>query len=83
MDAPAAASASHGIIAGADDVTPVVLRAMHATPHPRLREVMAALVRHLHAFAREVRLTEDQPPDALEPKACLDCGQVCTTRRWP
>jgi protocatechuate 3,4-dioxygenase beta subunit len=29
-----------------------------ATPDPRLREVMQALVRHLHAFAREVRLTE-------------------------
>ncbi|MEA2947938.1 MAG: hydroxyquinol 1,2-dioxygenase, partial [Alphaproteobacteria bacterium] len=27
-------------------------------PDPRFREVMSALVRHLHAFAREVKLTE-------------------------
>jgi hypothetical protein len=39
-------------------VTDVVLDAMAEAPDPRLREVMASLVRHLHAFAREVRLTE-------------------------
>ena len=27
------------------------------TPDPRLKEIMDAAVRHLHAFAREVRLT--------------------------
>ncbi|MEU9380829.1 dioxygenase, partial [Streptomyces sp. NPDC048279] len=27
---------------------------------PRLGELMTALVRHLHAFSREVRLTEDE-----------------------
>src|ERR1700740_3122360 len=39
-------------------VTDVVLNAMAEAPDPRLREIMAALVRHLHSFAREVRLTE-------------------------
>ena len=34
--------------------------AMSRAPNPRLREVMAAFVRHLHAFAREVRLTQDE-----------------------
>jgi hydroxyquinol 1,2-dioxygenase len=29
-----------------------------ATPDARLREIMGSLVRHLHAFAREVRLSE-------------------------
>nr|WP_282572082.1 dioxygenase [Roseomonas acroporae] len=33
---------------------------MAATPDPRLREVTAALVRHLHAFVREVRPTEQE-----------------------
>ncbi|MDP4004462.1 dioxygenase [Methylobacterium sp. NEAU K] len=33
---------------------------MAGTPDPRLREITAALVRHLHAFAREVRLTEPE-----------------------
>jgi hydroxyquinol 1,2-dioxygenase len=33
---------------------------------PRLAELMTALVRHLHAFAREVRLTEDEWLTAVE-----------------
>jgi catechol 1,2-dioxygenase len=37
-----------------------VLDSLDATPDPRLREVLTALVRHLHAFAREVRLDEDE-----------------------
>jgi protocatechuate 3,4-dioxygenase beta subunit len=41
-------------------VTDKVLAAMRGAASPRLREVMAALVRHLHAFAREVRLTEEE-----------------------
>jgi catechol 1,2-dioxygenase len=42
------------------DLTAEVLRRLEATPDPRLREVMQSLVRHLHAFAREVRLTDDE-----------------------
>ncbi|MFI5778192.1 dioxygenase [Nocardia sp. NPDC051570] len=34
--------------------------ASFADAPPRLREVMGSLVRHLHAFAGEVRLTEDE-----------------------
>jgi Catechol dioxygenase N terminus len=41
-------------------LTDKVLAAMHGAANPRLREVMAALVRHLHAFAREVHLTEEE-----------------------
>jgi protocatechuate 3,4-dioxygenase beta subunit len=41
-----------------DGLTAEVLRRLEATPDPRLREVMLALVRHLHGFARQVRLTE-------------------------
>ena len=33
---------------------------MDGATSPRLREVIAALVRHLHAFARDVRLTEEE-----------------------
>ena len=33
---------------------------MGQTPDPRLKEIMAAAVRHLHAFAREVRLTPSE-----------------------
>ncbi|TPM22683.1 dioxygenase [Mesorhizobium sp. B2-3-5] len=33
---------------------------MSRTPDARLREVVAAFVRHMHAFAREVKLTEEE-----------------------
>jgi len=49
---------SNGIIEQLEDVTPAVLRAMAATDNARLRTVMEAFVRHLHAFAREVNPTE-------------------------
>lgn len=38
--------------------TAAVLEVMAQTPDPRLREIMTSLVRHLHAFAQEVRLTD-------------------------
>jgi catechol 1,2-dioxygenase len=43
-----------------EDLTEVVLAAMRRTADPRLREIMVSLVRHLHGFVREVRLTEDE-----------------------
>jgi catechol 1,2-dioxygenase len=43
-----------------DDLTDEVVTRLTATPSPRLREVMTALVRHLHAFAKEVRLTDEE-----------------------
>ncbi len=48
------------IIARQEDVTEAVLSAMHGAEDARLRTVMAAFVRHLHAFAREVQLTESE-----------------------
>ena len=51
---------SSGIIATSDDVTPTVLRAMSNAASPRLRTVAEAFVRHMHAFAREVNLTEGE-----------------------
>lgn len=43
-----------------DQLTDEVLARLDATPDPRLREVMQALVRHLHAFAKEVRLSDEE-----------------------
>ncbi|MBS0247972.1 MAG: catechol 1,2-dioxygenase [Proteobacteria bacterium] len=48
------------IIKSQADVTPAVLEAYSKIDDPRLREVVAALVKHLHAFAREVHLTEEE-----------------------
>src|SRR6476660_9473596 len=43
-----------------DDLTDEVVDRLARTPDPRLREVVTALVRHLHAFAKEVRLTDEE-----------------------
>lgn len=42
----------------ADQLTDEVCRRLENTPDPRMREVMQSLVRHLHAFAKEVQLTD-------------------------
>lgn len=54
------------IIERQEQVTDAVLSAMAETADPRLKEIMEALVRHLHAFAREVRLTEPEWEKAIE-----------------
>jgi catechol 1,2-dioxygenase len=46
------------IIERQEDVTAAVLHVMEQTSDPRLKEIMVSLVRHLHAFVREVRLSE-------------------------
>ena len=43
-----------------EDVTPVVVDAFKNTADPRVREILTALVKHLHAFARDVHLTEEE-----------------------
>lgn len=48
------------IIDKQEQVTSVVFDAMSRGPDARLREIMESLVKHLHAFAREVRLTEEE-----------------------
>src|SRR5258708_17569354 len=47
-----------GIIEKVEDVTPTVLRAIAGADNARLRTIAAAFVRHMHALAREVELTE-------------------------
>jgi hydroxyquinol 1,2-dioxygenase len=48
------------IIENQEHVTTAVLSELQRATNPRLKEVMSALVRHLHAFAREVKLTEEE-----------------------
>jgi protocatechuate 3,4-dioxygenase beta subunit len=60
-------------------ITDAVIEQMATTPDPRLREIMEAAVRHLHAFAREVNLT---PDEWLKGIAFLTAvGQACTPIR--
>jgi protocatechuate 3,4-dioxygenase beta subunit len=53
-------AASQGIIDNADAVTGMVQAAMRDTTDPRLKQILLALVRHSHAFLREVRLTDQE-----------------------
>lgn len=43
-----------------EDLTRDALAVMERTRDPRLREIMVSLVHHLHAFVRDVRLTESE-----------------------
>src|SRR6476660_5192390 len=58
-----------------DALTDEVVARLQATPDPRLREVMTALVRHLHAFAKEVRLTDDEWLAGV--RFLTETGQTC------
>jgi protocatechuate 3,4-dioxygenase beta subunit len=63
----------------ANAITDAVIKQMAETPDARLREIMEAAVRHLHAFAREVNLT---PEEWLKGIAFLTAvGQACTPYR--
>jgi protocatechuate 3,4-dioxygenase beta subunit len=57
-------------------VTDAVVEAVNRTEDPRLREILLALVRHLHGFVREVRMTEREFQDAVRIVAAL--GQKTT-----
>ncbi|GII24074.1 intradiol ring-cleavage dioxygenase [Planosporangium mesophilum] len=48
------------------DLVDRVLRSFDDCTDPRLKQVMQALVRHLHAFVREVRLTEEEWAKGIE-----------------
>lgn len=52
------------IIAREQDVTAAALAVMERTSDPRLRQIMVSLVKHLHGFVRDVRLTEKEFRDA-------------------
>jgi hypothetical protein len=59
-----------------EDVTPFVPCMLARTPDMRLRAVLMAASRHLHAFVREARPTE--PDFELAIRWLRDVGQACT-----
>jgi hydroxyquinol 1,2-dioxygenase len=62
-----------------ENVTEALMRVFDDTPDPRLKEIMRALVRSLHDFAREVRLTPEEWSCAMD--ALLRAGKVSDARR--
>ena len=63
----------------ADGLTDQVVERLAATPDPRLREVMQSLVRHLHAFATEVSLTDAEWMAGIQFLTAV--GQKCSDTR--
>jgi catechol 1,2-dioxygenase len=59
------------IIERQEQVTDAVVDAFQNIPDPRLREILIALVSHLHAFARDVHLTEEEFEKAVAYVAAL------------
>ncbi|SAK97500.1 intradiol ring-cleavage dioxygenase [Caballeronia arationis] len=49
-----------------DTLTATVTDSFSACPDPRTKEIITALVRHLHDFAREVRLTHEEWRHGIE-----------------
>ena len=60
-------------------LTEAVLAQMAATTDLRLREIMAAAVKHIHAFAREVSLTPEEWLYGI--KFMTEVGRACTPFR--
>ena len=70
------------IIENQKDVTNAVLAEIAALPMPGSSEIMSAFVRHLHDFAREVKLTEQefQAAVGLRRRASASTPTRATTR---
>lgn len=62
-----------------DTITQAVIARHAHAPDARLRDLMTSLVQHLHAFAREVRLTEDEWLGGI--RFLTDTGQLCSAQR--
>jgi hydroxyquinol 1,2-dioxygenase len=62
-----------------ETITQAVLDQMASTPNPRLKEIMASAVKHLHAFAKDVNLT---PAEWIKGIAFMTAvGKICTPAR--
>lgn len=61
------------------NVTDAVLARMGGAADPRFRTVMTALVRHLHAFVREVELTPEEWEEAI--RFLTETGSFCVGDR--
>jgi hydroxyquinol 1,2-dioxygenase len=62
-----------------DSITDAVVEQMATTDDPRMREIMEAAVRHLHAFARETNLTPGEWLKGIE--FMTRVGKMCTPDR--
>src|SRR5579864_729661 len=62
-----------------EQITQNVLDSMAQAANPRLKAVMASLIRHLHACIREVELTEEEWMSGIQ--FLTRTGQMCDEKR--
>ncbi|SRR5581483_11135044 len=62
-----------------DTLTQAVVDRFKKASDPRFREILSSAVRHLHAFAREVHLTEEEWFEGI--KFLTSVGQKCDDKR--
>ena len=67
-------TAADGLARPMDALTDEVVASFDGARSPRVRQLMQSLVRHLHGFAREVRLTEQEVHQAIA--FLTRCGHV-------
>jgi hydroxyquinol 1,2-dioxygenase len=60
-------------------ITEAVLRTFSGTPNPRTQQILEALVRHLHAFVRDVDPSEDEWRQGIA--FLTRTGSLCTDTR--
>ncbi|SFU43226.1 intradiol ring-cleavage dioxygenase [Pseudoduganella namucuonensis] len=62
-----------------DTITQAVIAQIADTPDPRLKRILTSLVQHLHGFAREVALSEDEWLAAIQ--FLTRTGHMCNDKR--
>lgn len=62
-----------------DTITQAVIERFSKTPDPRLKEILTSLIQHLHAFARETRLTEEEWFKGID--FLTRTGHMCNEKR--
>ncbi len=61
------------------NITQAVIASFGETPEPRLKQVMTSLVQHLHAFAQEMKLTEQEWFQGID--FLTRCGHITDDKR--
>lgn len=62
-----------------ENTTDVVLKAWSQNPDPRFKEIMDAMIQHLHDFVREVQITEAEWARAI--KYLHECADISSPER--
>jgi hydroxyquinol 1,2-dioxygenase len=62
-----------------DNITQAVIASFADARTPRLQQILTSLVQHLHAFARDVKLTEEEWFHGIE--FLTQCGHITDSKR--